>query len=195
MEQFSKIITSYLIRNNVIGEDKKYIYQYGFQIGFEVCINTIVSILIAVACKMEVEAMVFFCIFALLRSYAGGLHLNTYLSCLVCSCGSFGGILLLIKYLNVSGSVCGLIIIISFICIKLLAPVPDVNRPLSEKEERLFAKKLRYSLIVIGLFSIGCYIRDYKKLLLTVALTSLFMVFIMILGKVKYQISIKKINE
>lgn len=192
MEQFSKKITSYLIRNNVIKEEKACIYQYGFQVGFEVCLNTVISILIAVACKMEVEAIVFFCVFTLLRSYAGGLHLDTYLSCLICSCSSFLIILLLIKYLSVSKSVCGLIITISFICIKALAPVPDVNRPLGEKEERQFEKKLGYSLLAIGLFSIGCYISGYERLLLTVALTSLFMVFIMILGKVKYQISIEK---
>lgn len=192
MEQLSKIVTEYLIRNDVIKEERYYIYQYGFQVGFEVCLNTVISILIAVACKMEVEAIVFFCVFTLLRSYAGGLHLDTYLSCLICSCGAFLIILLLIKYLSVSKSVCGLIITISFICIKALAPVPDVNRPLGEKEKRQFEKKLGYSLLAIGLFSVGCYIGGYERLLLTVALTSLFMVFIMVLGKVKYQISIEK---
>lgn len=192
MEQLSKIITTYLIRNDVINEEKSCIYQYGFQVGFEVCLNTLLSILFAVACKMELEAIVFLSVFALLRSYAGGLHLNSYLSCLICSCGSFLGILLLIKYLSVSKNVCSLIITSSLICIKLLAPVPDVNRPLNEKEERKFAKKLGYSLIAIGIFSVSCYIGGWNQLLLTVALTSLFMVFIMILGKVKYRISIEE---
>ena len=36
--------------------------------------------------KMFGEYIVFFSIFILLRSYAGGLHLNRFLSCFVCSC-------------------------------------------------------------------------------------------------------------
>lgn len=192
MEQFSKFVTAHLISKDVIEEEKRYIYQYGFQVGLEVCLNTLISILIAVGCKMELEAIIFFVVFALLRSYAGGLHLDTYLSCLICSCTSFLSIMLLVKYLSVSKIISSLIIIGSFICIKLLAPIQDVNRPLNEKEEKQFKKKLGNSMIAIGLFSLVCYVGGCDRLLFTVSSTSLFMVLILSLGKVKYQMDIQK---
>ena len=48
-----------MIKNKVIANEKKAIYQYGFQIGMEVCLNTIISIVIAIICNMEFEAILF----------------------------------------------------------------------------------------------------------------------------------------
>lgn len=59
MEKLACILTEHLIRKNVITEEKRCIYEFGFQIGMEVCLNTVISILIAIACGMVVEAIVF----------------------------------------------------------------------------------------------------------------------------------------
>lgn len=191
MEKFSRAIASYLASKNAIRKEDINIYQYGLQVGMETCFSIICGIVIAILCSMEMETVVFLIVFFMLRSYAGGLHLNTYLGCLVCSCMSQLGLLLLVRYVNVNRSVSVAMIVCSFIYIRCLSPVQDVNRPLSREEKELFGKKLMRTLVAIGLFSLILYLGEQEKLLFTVAVTSLLTVIVLVLGKIKYSMEEK----
>lgn len=192
MQKLSWILTTQLVQKNVITSEKSSICQYGLQIGLEVCLNTIISIMIAILCHMEWEALVFFAVFIPLRSYAGGLHLSKYISCLICSCLSFFGLLHTVKYLSINNGFAMVIIGFSLLLIKLLSPVPDINRPLSIEETVKFGKRLNYTIIRIVILSIVFYQRQMNKMLLMVSVTTLFMVFILLGGKIKYK---RYINE
>lgn len=75
-----------------------------------------------------------------LRSYAGGLHLNTYICCLICSCMSLFGLLMIVKYWNIDSSIALEIVCMSLFVIKLLSPVQDINRPINPNEMKKFGK-------------------------------------------------------
>lgn len=186
MERISRILTNYLIKNKVIANEKKAIYQYGFQIGMEVCLNTIISIVIAIICNMEFEAILFFIVFILLRSYAGGVHLNTYTSCLICSCVSFWGILMIVKYIRIYDYVALVIISISLLVIEVISPVQDVNRPISPNELKIFNNKLNHSIGIIIILTFAFYFFELEKMLMMIAVTTLFMVCILFWGKLNY---------
>lgn len=192
MEKLSYILTCYLVEKNVVAAEKSSIYQYGFQIGMEVCLNTIISILIAILCHMECETIIFFVVFMLLRSYAGGLHLNTYISCLICSCMSLLGLLMIVRYWNIDSPLSMGIVVISLFLIKLLSPVQDINRPISPDEMQTFGKKLNYSILVILILSVIFYGLHLERMLLMISVTTLFMVGILVLGKLNYRKSIKE---
>ena len=190
MEKLAQALTDYLLSKGKIVEEKSRIYQYGFQIGLEVSLNTIISIWIAILCHMEWETIIFFGVFILLRSYAGGLHMRTYISCL-----SLLGLLLVVKYVNMAGFSSILIIFFSLVAIKVLSPVLDINRPVSSKELIKFAKKLDYSMAGILFFSLVLLLMQLNRLLSMVAATTLFTVFILLAGKIKYRISSKKMAK
>lgn len=192
MEKLSYILTCYLVRKNVVEAEKSSIYQYGFQIGMEVSLNTIISVLIAIFCHMECETIIFFIVFMLLRSYAGGLHLNTYICCLLCSCMSLWGLLMIVKFWDINGSFSIGMVAISLLLIKLLSPVQDINRPISPDEMQIFGKKLNYSILVILILSVIFYVLHLEKMLLMISMTTLFMVGILVLGKLNYRKSIKE---
>lgn len=192
MEKLSNILTDYLIQRNVISAEKSRIYLYGFQIGLEVSLNTIISIIIAVFCRMELETLVFFIVFALLRSYAGGLHLNTYIGCLICSCMSLLGLLLVVKYLNIDNSLAIGIVCISLLLIKFISPVQDINRPISSSEMQKFRKMLNYSIIKIVIMAVTFYLLKFDRLLLMITATVVFMVGILVLGKANYKKCIRE---
>lgn len=192
MEELAHTLTNYLIRKNVIATERSSIYKYGFQIGLEVCLNTVISIIIAVLCHMEWETLVFFAVFILLRSYAGGLHLSTYISCLICSCMSLLGLLIVVKHLNIDNSYSIGIVFISLIMIKLMAPVEDINRPISPSELSKFRRMLNRSIIKIIALSIIFYLVDLNRMLLMTAATTVFMVGILVLGKINYKKCIRK---
>lgn len=187
----SRKLTTYLICKKVIAEDNRAIYQYGFQIGLEVSINTIISIFIAVICHMEIETLVFFLVFIPLRSYAGGLHLGKYVSCLICSCMSLLFLLLIVKYIKIDNLISLGIIAISLILIKLLSPVKDINRPVTQSELVIFDKKLNYCILMIGAMSIIFYCIKVSRMLSMISITTLFMVVILLLGEINYRNSVK----
>lgn len=195
MEELAHTLTNYLIRKNVIATERSSIYKYGFQVGLEVCLNTVISIVIAVLCHMEWETLVFFAVFILLRSYAGGLHLSTYSSCLICSCLSLLGLLLVVKYLNIDNLFALGIVFISLIVIKLMAPVEDINRPISPSELSNFRKMLNRSIIKIIVLSIIFYLMELDRMLLMISVTTVFMVGILVLGKINYKKCIRKSND
>lgn len=195
MEKFSYILTTYLVQKGVIVADKSCIYQYGFQVGLEVSINTAISILIAVLCHMERETIVFFAVFIVLRSYAGGLHLKTYLSCLICSCMSLLGLLLIVKYIEINNLISMGLICISLVLIKILSPVQDINRPLSASERIRFGRKLNFAIVGIVVISIIFYFMQLKRMLWMVSVTTTFTVVILVLGKVNYEKCVKKLNS
>lgn len=185
MEKLVNKLTEYLIHKEVILQEKKNIYQFGFQVGLEVTLNTVISILIAVACNMEIECIVFFMVFIPLRSYAGGLHLNSYIKCMICSCLSLLLILLIVKYIDINRILMMCIITLSIIIIKVIKPVEHVNRPVSRKKYAEFIKKLNITLMVLAVASVVLFVLDVKRMLYTVAVTMLFMALILFLGKVK----------
>ena len=76
----------------------------------------------------------FFWVFIALRSYAGGLHLRTYLSCLLCSCLSLFILLSILKYFYIGALYSLAIECISLFLIRILAPVQDINRKMEREE-------------------------------------------------------------
>lgn len=195
MGKVSKVLTSYLIRRNVIPEEKRNIYLYGFQIGLEVTLNTIISVLIAFLCHMVWETIIFFAVFIVLRSYAGGLHLNTYIACLICSCMSLFGILLIVKYTDIGQNASLGCIYVLLPMIKLVSPVEDINRTVRLEDRIEFGRKLNYSILGILIASVLLFLLDMGRSLYTVVVTLSFMLSILILGKIKYKSDVRKFNK
>lgn len=195
MEKVSHVLTDYLVNKGKIEIDKSCIYQYGFQIGLEVSLNTLISILIAVFFHMEWETLIFFIVFTVLRSYAGGLHMGTYLGCLICSCMSLIGLLLIVKYWNCQSFFSIGIVFGSLILVKLLSPVLDINRPINEDDLLKFAKRLNCSIVGIVFLAILLFLLKLDRMLLMVSVTTVFMVCILVLGKVKYENGMRKTRQ
>ena len=76
MKYLSEKITDYVIKTGAASEESYAIYQYGFQIGLEMVSCFLTCFCIAIWLHMIPEFVVFTIVFMLLRTYAGGLHLN-----------------------------------------------------------------------------------------------------------------------
>lgn len=77
MKCLSEKLTDYVVKTGVVSEESYAIYQYGFQIGIEMMSCFLVCFGIAVYLRMIPEFLVFTGSFMLLRTYAGGVHLNS----------------------------------------------------------------------------------------------------------------------
>lgn len=136
MKHLSEKITDYIVKAGAISEKSYTVYQYGFQIGLEMLSCFLVCFFIAIYLHMIPEFIVLTCIFMLLRTYAGGVHLNSFGRCFICS------VLVQILILKISGQyvfpIIGswIFIILELMLIFLLAPVENVNKELDEGEKK-----------------------------------------------------------
>lgn len=183
MKRISRFLTNYVIDKGIVGQEDREVYEYGFTVAIEIGIFAFICIIITVCMGMYLEGILFFGVFVPLRSYAGGLHLKRYYSCLILSVLTFGGILWIARSICLPAILSDAISIVSLLGIYMLYPVENSNREVDIEENRYFRRKLIVYLItdaiIILLFNIFCLDRG-----IVVGSFTLLIIFLtMILGK------------
>ncbi len=87
MEWIAKRLTNYILAKQVISEENRAAYEYGFQMGLEQSICILVSMLIATCMNRVWECILLLVVFFLQRAYVKGIHMKQYWSCFLLSCG------------------------------------------------------------------------------------------------------------
>lgn len=192
MKQLSEKLTRYVIKDGSASEESYAIYQYGFQIGLEMLCCFVVCLGIAIYMHMIPEFAVFTVIFMLLRTYAGGVHLNSFGACFICSVVVQTLTLLIDSKYKFTITNALLIILVSAILILKAAPVESINREL-ESDEKEHCKKVTME-ILIGVFTfVGCCtIAGAEDMVSLVALTVLIILISQYVGVAKYKIEKSK---
>lgn len=155
----SEVLTDKLIKMQLIDEEEKELYVYGFQQGFMLLINIITVIIIGFSFNMVWQIVVFMISYSLLRAYAGGYHTSTQLRCYLFSIIMVMSVLWGLSQIPRNGIICIIINVISSIIIFKLAPVEDQNKPLSQLEQVAFKERTNIILIIlIGLIVLFWFI-------------------------------------
>lgn len=185
MGRLAAKLADYILDKGAIEKEDYEIYQYGFQSGLEMLSCLIVALLLSLKLKMFGEYIVFFSIFILLRSYAGGLHLNRFILCFICSCFVEIATLLFAKNYQFPSKVSFLIILGMILMIKIIKPIDHENRPISDGERLFFKKRLNIILNIIILLDIFLYYIQQNYFLSLMAITMIVVVISMIIEKWK----------
>lgn len=181
-------LTDYVIKKGVIEKTESNLYKYGFQVLLEMGLCILICSAIAGALGMGMEGILFFIIFIPLRSYAGGLHLDNYWSCLFLSCLTFSVILMICKTWRIEAYISFFILLLLILFVWILYPVENVNRDVDEKENLYFRKKLRRYLLLDLIISIACMVVHKETYLLLCMVTFFMVVVTMLIGKMKNKI-------
>jgi len=160
-------------------------YEYAAQVTLEMLVGILANIAIALCLNMKLEVVVFFFIFCVLRSYAGGLHLDKFRHCFLFSFAVTTGSMLLVKRLNVSLAVSGIMMGGGVIAFWLTKPVNDRNREVNEEEDAYFKSKLRQFLVIITLAYFTTTLLALSRYSFLIALAVDVVYILMILGKWK----------
>lgn len=185
MKRASRAFADFVIRKGMVDESDREIYEYGFMISLEVGIFMFFCLFVTVCLRMYANGILFFAIFAPLRSYAGGLHLKRYRSCFVLSCLTFSAVLLIVKYVHMPDCILVAALVVLEILVYLAYPVENTNRKVDESENRYFKARLGKFLVfdlVAGLFCVVAGRGDY---LLQIVVIFLAVVITMFIGKYK----------
>lgn len=185
MEMIAKRLADYMTNNGESVDNE--VLKFGIQMFFELLINLIISFFVAGILDMWLPCCLFLILFSILRAFAGGIHLNSFISCTVLSTITLSSVMLIIKYLTlyVPISMILILILIFMILIWYQSPIEDSNRPLSKEERIIFKNRLRVSLIIIGVICCFLYYIHFKKTLFLFCLTKGLMVAVLFFGKRK----------
>ena len=187
MKWLSEKLTRYVIKAGAASEELYEVYQYGFQMGLEMLCCFGICFAIAIYLHLIWEFLISTGIFMMLRTYAGGVHLNHFISCFLCSITVQLAILLLNDKYQFSMNISWFIILISSVLIWRFAPVESINREL-DREEKVHCKRVTLKVMIALLLLTGyfTFIND-SKIVSLIAFVVAIVFISQCIGIIKYR--------
>ena len=180
ISNISSSIVGILLRNKIIDTSEKAVYQYGFEILISSLITCIIAVAEGLAFKCLAASVIYFLIFAVLRTMCGGYHCQTYFRCNLVFAAVSAVVLSFYKFIPVESfsKMHYTSILLSLLITYFYSPIENKNKPLSEKQKKL--SRIFGTLAVMALSALACVLKIYYRsgystlidtTLLTVAIT------------------------
>lgn len=149
MENLSRRFADFMTKNNIITEQDKEIYRFGFVLMLRIILNVSTLLFIGACFDMIVETIVFVIYSLMIRSYSGGFHSDNPIICYLISVVTTVLMLFCIKFGVLNIRLNFMLIALSIGVILIYAPVEHKNKPLEEVERKIYKRNLIK--ILIGL--------------------------------------------
>jgi len=127
-----------------------------------------------------------------IRSYAGGYHAGTPLTCYLLSIPTIVAVLTGIKFAPWDGLLLLSVIAFSGIVIMLFAPVEDANKPLDQLERKVYKKRSRIILLVLSVLIVLLWHSGFEQSALSIVMALGVAAVMLILGAIKNSNLLKK---
>lgn len=161
IKNISEKVTCSLVDAGAVPPEDKALYEYGIRIGILIAINIVTALLIGLILGMLWQSILFLIVYSPVRSYSGGYHARSPLTCYLLSIPMMFAVLYAIKTMPWNGYILMASMFCALVLIVLLAPVADVNKPLDTKEKIKYRKK---ALIFSMVFFISAVILWFAEL-------------------------------
>ena len=179
ISQISFGIVDLLVNNKIIEVKQVQIYQYGFEILISSIFTCLIALLCGVILKCLFAAILYFFVFAILRSICGGYHAEKYWQCNLIFTMATLFVLSFYKYLSLEefnefhyiGDLLSVLVTFYY------APVENPNKPLSDKQKQFFRFFSTAMVVLLALISSVLMIKYEDKCCILIDMT-LFIVSI-----------------
>lgn len=141
-------LIQHAIQNEYIKHEQADEYVYALNILLNILITDITMLAIGYFMNMLWECILFWLVYKVLRKYCGGFHFGTSLKCYLSSCFMCPAVLVIVQYAPYSQLIWGAITSITAIILFILSPVAAENKPLDEKEKKIFSRVAKILIII-----------------------------------------------
>ena len=161
-EKLGRYISQALAEQGVISSDDVELYTYGLNVGIDTTVGFLLCFIFGCVFGRPFESVLYSVIFFAIRTRAGGFHFTSSMICfwfsMILDLFAVYMIDPLANYLN--NWIMLAVLIGSFICIWVVSPVETPNKPLDEKEKKVYGKQAKLmwlisSILVLFLFLLG----------------------------------------
>lgn len=136
----AECIVENLVAASVVEEVDRELYVYGFFLLVTRFFFFLVTIAFGCLLGIPFESVIFYIVFILLRSYAGGVHAKTEVACTIWTTVAMGMATVFIKVLEASTAKIPLCVLFCNICLLALSPLDSRQKPLDVGEKRRYRK-------------------------------------------------------
>ena len=179
-----------LVHSGVIKEEDAEIYIYGINQILTSVLNVSSALIIGVIFGVFPEIAVFMAAYIPLRSFAGGYHAKTPLSCYVFSVIMLIVVSIGLKYLHLADWVYYAVFVAATLVVLVLSPVEDRNKPLAEIEQKVYKKRTMNIAAAEVMVCLALKFVGYDNLFVAVVYSFVVLSFMLVAGKVKNHWSI-----
>lgn len=140
-ERLARIVTDFLVRENVVQPEETEIYDYGFGALFFDAGQTMLFLLIGIIVHHFWKTVLFLVVFTSLRKYTGGYHAETRIGCTCMSCVFLGIVLVTTSWGSIffeSWFIYLLCSVFYGMCFYNYAPVEHQNKPLTNQQKYIY---------------------------------------------------------
>lgn len=180
-----QIIVDFFIREDIVAEEQREVYQYGVELSVSTLIGLFLVLAIGAFSGRFTESVLFYIVFCLTRAFCGGFHAHNHLLCKV----TFIGVLILVLVMDLVLDIIEsyfwfVLYLYSLIIVCVFAPVDNPNKRLTSYEKKR-CKIISIILMVVWLVVMILFYSFDSELYHMVALTLFFVAILMLLGKYK----------
>lgn len=176
------VIADFFIKENIIDEDQREIYKYGFELIISSIIGILIVVLIGVVSGNLLQCIIFYVVFCFTRLFCGGYHASSHLLCKL----SFTAVLLMVINLNwllkeIPNYYWFVLYLYCFIIMCCFSPIENPNKPLTYEQQK---RGRRISIIEMLIwFAVICILHKFEcELYHIIVLTLFFVATLMLLA-------------
>ena len=186
MDKLAKQITDYYVRKNIIDEDKREIYTYGFKLIFADIINYLIVIIMGIIFKRIAASVAFLITLCGVRQFSGGFHAKTFWLCRLSMILTYVLVIILADVITKTNNVLLYSLVINILCtafIGVFAPIEHENKPLTKKQKEKNKIRSLITAFVLSVVSIIMVIADMQTGV-TISVTLLAVILLMFISMV-----------
>ena len=185
-------IVNNLVHSGVIKEEDAEIYIYGINQILTSVLNVSSALIIGLIFGVFPEIAVFMAAYIPLRSFAGGYHAKTPLSCYVFSVIMLIVVSIGLKYLHLADWVYYAVLVAATLVVLVLSPVEDRNKPLAEIEQKVYKKRTMNIAAAEVMVCLALKFVGYDNLFVAVVYSFVVLSFMLVAGKAKNRFELSK---
>lgn len=176
---------------DIIKEERE-IYKHGFEVIISSSIGTLGVVLVGIITNHLIDALIYEILFIFTRRKLGGYHCKSYFNCI----STYMLLFMIVFLLKAAANLEYIIFVIIFVNIVIisLAPVENINNPISRKQKnnsKIYAIVIVFVLDIIVMLLITNNNLYYS----TIIYTLLIIALLMIGGEMEYEKSYNKSND
>lgn len=186
MHFISERIVRYAVENGIVDDEKTEEYIFGLEITLLLIINYATAIFIGVLFGMVKESIIFVFLYCFLKKYTGGFHFNSQFACYISMCVMCSAVLLIIKHTVEDGFLYSIFMMVSSVVMFVLSPVQAIEKPLDDKEKKVFGFIAKCLTLLLTVTYFLCYAFCFYGVSKIIMVTACSLAIFVILGKIKY---------
>ena len=158
----ARCITEVLCTSYTIEENDIELYQYGFFLLLSRVFYFVITVLFGLMFRALMESIMFYIMFSLLRSYAGGIHAKTESACTIMTIfAMFISVACIATMKSLHTTIVPIVMLtVGLACILTLSPLDTNEKPLSEVDRKKFRRitwVLSFGLVMLSMVSAMTY--------------------------------------